>query len=405
MSHAASGQGGNSIIVRQYNERVILSALRRLGEASKADLARQASLTQNTAGQIVRELELQKLVRSVGKRSGARGQPATMLRLDPDGAYSIGVKLGRRSTDALLVDFSGNVLEAHRQERVFPRPDEALNLVLAEIEALRGRIPITTHGRLAGVGLAMPYNLGSWRRELGLSRDLCAAWAEFDLAAELRKRLDVSVFVENDGTAVAVAELFGGLGREFDDFVSVFIGTAIGGGLVLRGECRQGATSNAGDIGLMPTSPSLLASSPPPERPSELLLTRASVGSLIRHLDANGVRAASRAELEAAISGHPALVGEWIEDCADALVNPLLSIASVLDVEAIVINGDLPPRLIDQLLRRLETLLAQAAPEARQPPKLRFGTVGRNAAALGAAILPFHFNYSPVQQILFGTGA
>src|ERR1700759_5281859 len=114
MSHAVSGQGGNSIIVRQYNERVILSALRRLGEASKADLARQASLTQNTAGQIVRELELQKLVRSVGKRSGARGQPATMLRLDPDGAYSIGVKLGRRSIDALLVDFSGNVLEAHR---------------------------------------------------------------------------------------------------------------------------------------------------------------------------------------------------------------------------------------------------------------------------------------------------
>src|ERR1700759_1892042 len=68
LSQAAGGQGSNSAIMRQFNERVILTALRRLGEASKADLARQASLTQNTAGQIVRELERQRLVRSVGKR-------------------------------------------------------------------------------------------------------------------------------------------------------------------------------------------------------------------------------------------------------------------------------------------------------------------------------------------------
>ena len=57
LTQAAGGQGSNSAIMRQFNERVILTALRRLGEASKADLARQASLTQNTAGQIVRELE------------------------------------------------------------------------------------------------------------------------------------------------------------------------------------------------------------------------------------------------------------------------------------------------------------------------------------------------------------
>src|SRR3712207_3062520 len=89
------GQGGNSAQVRHFNERVILTLLRRLGTASKADLARHARLTQNTAGQIVRELEGQRLVRSEGKRSGARGQPATILRLDPQGAYSVGVKLGQ----------------------------------------------------------------------------------------------------------------------------------------------------------------------------------------------------------------------------------------------------------------------------------------------------------------------
>src|SRR5215204_5864623 len=67
LRNGASGQGSNSVQVRQYNERVILTLLRRLGEASKADLARHARLTNNTAGQIVRDLEEQHLVRTDGK--------------------------------------------------------------------------------------------------------------------------------------------------------------------------------------------------------------------------------------------------------------------------------------------------------------------------------------------------
>ena len=66
MRNGATGQGSNSVQVRQYNERVILTLLRRLGEASKADLARHAKLTNNTAGQIVRDLEEQHLVRTGG---------------------------------------------------------------------------------------------------------------------------------------------------------------------------------------------------------------------------------------------------------------------------------------------------------------------------------------------------
>ena len=402
MAQHANGQGSNSVVVRQYNERVILAALRRLGEASKAELARQASLTQNTTGQIVRDLERQNLVQTVGKRSGARGQPATMLRLDPDGAYSIGIKLGRRSLDALVIDFSGRILDAHRVERAFPLPEEALDLVLNEISAMRAAVPRSTPGRLAGVGLAMPFNFGSWRRELGLSADLCSAWNHFDLAARLRERLDLAVFVENDGTAVAIAELFEGVGRELDDFATVFIGAAIGGGVVLGGEYRRGVTGNAGDIGLMPTLPSRLTTAPTPARTYDLLLTRASVSSLVRHLKLSGVAVVTRADLEEAVQVHPTLVGEWIADCADALVAPLLSIACMLDVQAVVLNGDLPPTVIESLFVKLQDLLTATVPEAREPPALRIGTVGRNAAAIGAAILPFHVNYSPASQILFG---
>ncbi len=86
MNGITTGQGSNSVNLRLFNERVILTALRRLGSASKADLARHAKLTSNTAGVIVRELEAQRLIRTEGKRSGLRGQPATLLSLNAEGA-------------------------------------------------------------------------------------------------------------------------------------------------------------------------------------------------------------------------------------------------------------------------------------------------------------------------------
>lgn len=402
MSVTLNGQGSNSAVVRQFNERIVLAALRRLGEASKADLARHVNLTQNAAGQIVRELEQQSLIRTSGKRTGLRGQPATLLRLDPRGAYSIGVKLGRRWVDSLLIDFSGAVLKARRHERAFPMPEEALRIVREDVAVLRRAVPAEGRSRLAGVGLALPYNLGAWRRELDLPEAVAAAWNGFDLEARLRAMLDLPVVVENDGNAIAVAELFGGHGRELDDFAVVYIGTAVGGGIVLGGAYRRGVSGNAGDFGLMPVAPSTLASAPLPEGRTDILLTRASISSLIRHLRFHGATVETAADLELAMPAHPELVGEWLEDCAQALVVPLLSLGALLDLDAIVIDGNLPRELVDRLVKRLRTLLVLGAPEARPPPLLRVGTIGPNAAALGAATLPLHVSYGRDQELLFG---
>jgi len=400
LRNGASGQGSNSVQVRQYNERVILTLLRRLGEASKADLARHARLTNNTAGQIVRDLEEQRLVRVGGKRMGARGQPATILRLDPQGAYSVGFKLGRRSLDALLVDFAGRVIERRRLERDFPMPEEAVAFASESVAGLRRLIEGPRSNRLAGLGVAMPYNLGSWQRELDIPLSAYRRWNEFDLGTALAATTGLEVFCENDGTAGAVAELFQGQDRTLDDFLYVFVGAALGGGVVLGGDYHRGTHANAGDLGLMPTGPSRLSTAPLPDARPEIALTRASVNALIRHLRQSGQPVASREQLDALLEvGHPA-VAEWLDDAADALVLPILSAMRVLDVAAVVVDGTLPRPVLDQLIAKLELALALASPESREPPRLVRGTVGRDAPAIGAAILPLHLNFSSSRDVL-----
>jgi predicted NBD/HSP70 family sugar kinase len=152
----------------------------------------------------------------------------------------------------------------------------------------------------------------------------------------------------------------------------------------------------------MPTTPSRLASAPRPAGPFEILLTRASINSLVRHLQALGLPMRDRGELETAMSAGLPGVMEWVEDCVDALILPILSSVRVLDVPRVVVDGDLPRDLLDQLIERLGAALEAASPESRDPPELLAGRIGRGAAAFGAAILPLHINYSPSRSILVG---
>jgi predicted NBD/HSP70 family sugar kinase len=244
--------------------------------------------------------------------------------------------------------------------------------------------------------------MGSWRRELDIPSEAYRAWNDFDIAGRLAAQTGLPVFRENDGTAAAVAELFRGQGRQLNDFLYVFIGTAIGGGVILNGDYFRGVTGNAGDLGLMPVAPSTLATAPKPNRAFDILLTRASISSLIRHLRGSGVSIGRRRDLDAAIERHPDPVGEWLEDCAQALVGPLLSAACLLDLETVVLDGDLPQPVLAGLIARLRALLAEETPESRAAPQLRLGAVGREAAALGAAILPLHLNFSPSSEVLLG---
>ena len=380
--------GGNASLVRELSERRILSVLRR-GEASKSEIADAVGLTTNTVGLICNELTKRGLVRAGAKRTGQRGHPATLISLDPTGAYAIGIKLGRRTQTSLLVDQAGRVIHSFNRDLALPTPADALSILAADVAALAKTLSRRSASCLAGIGLAMPYNLGNWRRELGIPEALAEAWSGVDFRAEMESMLDAPVFVENDGTAAAAAELFHGHGRSLRDFALIQIGYSIGGGLVLDGELQSGHTGNAGDFGLMPVGPSRLASAPRPRRGRpDILINRASGASLMRHLSAAGRPVSLTSELADAIAEAPHVAEAWLDDCVDALVRPIFALSSLLDLQAIVIGGLLPRSLLDRLVDRLRPALIASAPEARPPPQLLQSAFGRDAVARGAAWLP-----------------
>ncbi|WP_417670774.1 ROK family transcriptional regulator [Roseibium sp.] len=398
-----SARGSNSAQLRRYNERIVLQILRRLQQASKAELARAAQLTNAAIGAIIQSLHEDGLVEDLGKHhDGGRGQPATLLKLAPRGAFGFGVRIDRTNLETVLVDFEGRVIGRRSHEMILPAPEKALEIVRRDLENLRGLLSQDELARLTGIGLAQPFNLGAWLHELGLPEANFPLWDDFDLASKLEEVMGLPVFHENDGTAATVAELFYGLGRQHDNFLYFFLGPAIGGGLCMNGDVVRGVTGNAGDVAMMPVGPSRLSTAPRPRKSHDILLTRASLVAFARHLEPGEFPGISRLDLQTAVDNDHPRFNEWVEDCVDALTPALGAATALLDVPLVVIDSDLDGRFCEEITNNLSRALAAAAPEARNAPDIKFGTFGQDAGAIGAASLPMFFNFSPRASILTG---
>lgn len=74
-------------------------------------------------------------------------------------------------------------------------------------------------------------------------------WTDFPLAKVLGKETGLEVVVDNDVNVGAWGEYRAGAGKGFDNLFAIFVGTGIGGGLVLDGKLFHGANHTAGEIG------------------------------------------------------------------------------------------------------------------------------------------------------------
>src|SRR5919108_1685310 len=247
-------RGGSQSGVRLYNERLVLSLIRRYGSLPKAEIARVTGLSAQTASVIVKQLEADGLLLRQRPQRGRIGQPPVPLSLNPDGAYSIGLKVGRRSADLVLIDLKGNVRASQHRTYRYPEPAATLAFVREGIEELQHDLKPAQRARISGLGIATPFELWNWEKEIGAPNDVLQVWRAFDLVGEVAKISTWPVQLCNDATAACAAELSFGIGSRYRDFVYFFIGSFIGGGIVLNGMLYQGRTGNAGALGSMPVT-------------------------------------------------------------------------------------------------------------------------------------------------------
>jgi len=102
-------RGTNQAGVRLYNERLILSLIRRHRSLAKVEIARLTGLSTQTTTVIINRLEADGLLIPGEPQRGRVGQPSVPYSLNPDGAFGLGLMIGRRSSDLVLMDFTAGI--------------------------------------------------------------------------------------------------------------------------------------------------------------------------------------------------------------------------------------------------------------------------------------------------------
>ena len=384
-------RGSNHVGMRQFNERAVLQAIRQNGSLPKADLARLTGLTAQTIGLITARLEEDDLLVRHERVRGRIGQPSVPLALNPDGAFSIGVKIGRRSTDWLLVDFTGRVRQRKSLSYAFPDASTLLPALGEHIGSLRDALG-SLAPRLVGVGVAAPFQLGGWHKLLGLSEHQSALWNQIDLRAEVQRMTALPVSFAKDSSAACVAELVAGHGRDLKSFLYLFVDTFVGGGLVINSHLHGGVHGNAGAVASVPLG---LAGRHPPAQ----LLDHASLWELEQRFKAKGLDPTGAYDDRALQTPYLAETQAWLTQAATALAHCVVSGTAFLDLDAVVLDGSLCRALLHQLFTQTQQALAGYSWEGLWLAKMVVGSIGSDARALGGALLPLHANFAPDREL------
>ncbi len=388
-------RGSNQVGMRQFNERVVLQALRVHTSLPKADLARLTGLSAQTIGLITARLEEDQLIVKQSRVRGRIGQPSVPLALNPDGAFAIGIKVGRRGAEWLLIDFTAQVRERHAISYDFPDADELLPAIAQHIHRLRdGLGPLAT--RNVGAGLVAPFQLGGWHRTLGLSKAQSDLWNQMNLLAEVKARTEVPVSFARDTVAACVAELVGGRGHDLKSFLYIFVDTFVGGGLVINSHLHTGTHGNAGALASLPMQSARAGqgAAVPPQ-----VMAEASLWELEQRLQGEGLSPTAAYDDRALQAPFAAATQTWLGSASLALAHAIVSSTAMLDLADVVMDGSMSRALLQALLDQTRAALAQCNWEGLWPPQLHGGRVGAQACALGGAMLPLHANFAPDHDV------
>jgi len=388
-------RGSNQVGMRQFNERVVLQAIRLHGNLPKADIARLTRLTPQTVQIIIARLEADALVKKLAPVRGKVGQPSVPMALNPDGAFSVGIKIGRRSMDMLLLDFAGQVRERMSLAYTFPDPDTLFGEIETRLNTLTQALPVKLRARLHGVGIAAPLALGGWQRLLGIGPRQAAKWTDIDIRARVALMTELPVELMKDTAAACVAELVAGRGRSIGSFLYVFIDTFIGGGLVVDSHLRSGLHGNAGAIGSLSLGLARAGRSGAPHQ----LLSEASLINLEARYCAAGLEANAAGDARALTGPWAPHTDAWLRDAGPAVAFAANSAACLLDLDGVIIDGSFSRELLVAVLDSVNHSLDRYDWEGVARPVVLEGTIGSDARAMGGALLPLYANFAPDRDL------
>jgi len=304
----------------------------------------------------------------------------------------LGIDIGGTNIAVAVVDDAGRIITRTRMRTDVSGRDEIVTQLVTSIESLRGRCGDIS---AAGIGVA-----GVVNRKTGYVVDSTnLPLGDTDLGRKLSEACGLPVVVDNDVTLATLGEAWYGAAQGVSDVVGIFIGTGIGGGLVLDGELYGGAHGAAGEVGHMLMDPAgpvcpcgrvgcfeALASRTAVERDIGRAVEAGRACSLAE-VARSGQRIRSGLIAQALDEGDP-VVTEIMAGVARVIGEGAASVANLIDPDMVVLGGGLIEACGGRIMPTiLEAARARLIEVPGGPVPIVASQLGNDAGIMGAAAM------------------
>jgi glucokinase len=303
----------------------------------------------------------------------------------------VGVDLGGTKIQAVAFRDGDVVAEGRRKTPIQGGP-------LAVVDAISEVVGGLGVGAVDGVGVGAPGVVDPDNGTVRSAPNLPGWMEPFEVARTLSEALDgAPVEVDNDVNVGTLAEHHLGAGRGATDLLGVFVGTGVGGALILDGRLRRGPSGSAGEIGHIVVRRGGRRCGCGRRGHLEAYAGRANMERRARDLESRGrdtalvelapARRMTSGVFAKALAAKDALAIELIDEAVGALGAAIAAAVALVDLSLVVVGGGLADRLGAGFVARVE---AAVRDELFPPnPRLRVvpGELGDRGGALGAALL------------------
>ena len=315
----------------------------------------------------------------------------------------VGVDLGGTSMRAGVVAADGTVLGfAKRKTKPELGAPAVIGRLVETIEQAIKAASLTTK-QVGGIGVGVPGPVDIAAGVVRLAVNLGPGWTNLPLAEELKTRLGLPGYIDNDVRVGAMGEFTHGAGQGLQDMLAIFVGTGIGGGLVLGGQLRSGMRGSAGEVGhtVVDASNGILGKTGQPGT-VEPLASRTGMERMLQERVAAG-RASVVPELMKSM-GQGRLTSSVIFEALkqkDEVMAEVLAVAqhnlgllagnliNILDPEMIVFGGGVTARLGERFIAPIRKVAYANLVNKQNAREVRIvaGALQDNSGVVGAAVL------------------
>ncbi|MSR45084.1 MAG: ROK family protein [Phycisphaerales bacterium] len=308
----------------------------------------------------------------------------------------IGVDLGGTNMSVGVVDCDHRIVaSAKRKTKASLGLDAVIERICETIDRACEGAGVTID-QIDGVGIGAPSAIDFDEGMVINAGNL--GWKNVPLRAIMQKRLGRTVVIENDVNAAIWGEVQLGAAKNWRDVLAVWVGTGIGGGLVLGGEVYRGAFHTAGEIGQMTLFPRCSPGRRTLEEHCSRLAMVRAMETIVGFYPQSKIRAALAARGEDSVIGSSAiaecygsgdeLVVRVVDDAAELLGMAIANAVTLLSVESVVIGGGVVEALGKRYVARVrESFEWNVFPSSLKKCHLVSSDLADCAGVLGAALL------------------